>query len=754
MIEAFAGPSACITAQLVASPRQEPRTDSSWWSSLADLVLQPGVVETLLAITILAGVLLVWWRLARLVTGAKSRQALADYLLGVEQALHGDLKGAHRRLQRVVETDPENHYARLLFGKVLAELGRPEEAHTQHLYLQRAFGVESAENELLLAKSLLGAGMPREAAEAAERVLLRTPEHVAGWDFVYRSRLQCGDFEGASVAGRRLLELLRDGPRRSQLRSDLASTFAQAGNARLAKDDADGATVALQQARRLDERANAVPALAARLAARKDGVDATVRALLGDGSAGAQLPAVGASATTLPALTTPGPTRLPVATFAGLVGLERWSCRACGLPLPSATAECPRCGCPDPARLLEPTLVGSVGSPLHTMDAIDVNDAHVQRLVRSLVDGEGDERRAARVELLELRERAVEELLRQAWHRSGPAQEAAIDVLRAMGPAIAPALFASSDALEQSRLLPIGSRSPAALVGRIVQGFDRSALPHVGALFASARPDHRKILIDFFLGLADLAEFQIVLERFPPLEIVHRLNKTDDEVIRRFLEALPPGHFVAESLLLEPAFHRENALLRAIPGSAHPEVLRQVLLRRGASRSTTEALIEALGDGTLADHAEGLLVALGTPVLDHVLAAYTDLERAASERARLAAVLRSLGDASTGRLCASFGPEPTHLDDELRAILVAIGDGSVAGLHEAYGQSGWLERVSIGLISRHTNRRVQIIATLRTIGSARAVAALRTLVAQERDDNLRLRLQQALHDAEPHDGGR
>ncbi|MBL8748332.1 MAG: hypothetical protein JNK78_04175 [Planctomycetes bacterium] len=748
-----AGLAICRAAPLTGNGPQNRRADASWWSAFFDFVRQPGVVETLLAVTILTAVLFVWWRLARLVTGAKSRQALADYLLGVEQALHGDLKGAHGRLQRVVETDPENHYARLLFGKVLAELGRPEEAHTQHLYLQRAFGVESAENELLLARSLLGAGMPREAAEAAERVLQRTPQHVSGWDFVYRARLQCGDFEGASVAGRRLLDLLRDGPRRSHLRSDLARTFAQAGNARLANDDAEGAAVALQHARRLDDSAGEVPALTARLTARKDGFEATVRALLGDGSDAPQLPAIGARGAVLPA-TAPGPTRLPVATFAGLVGVERWTCRACDLPLPSATAECARCGCPDPARLLEPTLVGAIGSPLHTMDAIDVNDAHVHRLVRSLVDGEGDGRRAARGELLELQERAVEELLRQAWHRSGPAQEAAIDVLRAMGPAIAPALFAASDALEQSRLLPIGSRSPAALVGRIVQGFDRSALPHVGALFASARPDHRKILIDFFLGLADLAEFQIVLERFPPLEIVHRLNKTDDEVIRRFLQALPPGHFVAESLLLEPAFHREDAVLRAIPGASHPEVLRQVLLRRGASRSTTEALIGALGDDTLADHAQGLLVALGTQVLDHVLGAYTDLEISAGERARLAAVLRSLGSASTGRLCASFGPEPTLLDDELRAILVAIGDVAVPGLEEAYGQSGWLERVSIGLISRHTNRRVQIIATLRTIGSSRAIAALRTLVAQERDDNLRLRLQQALHDVDPPEGGR
>jgi HEAT repeat protein len=91
----------------------------------------------------------------------------------------------------------------------------------------------------------------------------------------------------------------------------------------------------------------------------------------------------------------------------------------------------------------------------------------------------------------------------------------------------------------------------------------------------------------------------------------------------------------------------------------------------------------------------------------------------------------------------------------LRAILKRIGDGAVAALQTAYGHSGWLEKVSIGLISRHTNRRVQIARALRDIGSPLAVKALLALLEPERDPNLRLRLQGCLHElgARDREGG-
>jgi hypothetical protein len=76
--------------------------------------------------------------------------------------------------------------------------------------------------------------------------------------------------------------------------------------------------------------------------------------------------------------------------------------------------------------------------------------------------------------------------------------------------------------------------------------------------------------------------------------------------------------------------------------------------------------------------------------------------------------------------------------------LVEIGDAAVPPLQAAYAHSGWLEKVAIGLLSRHTNRRAQVVFALRAIGSPAARAVLEGLLLTERDANLRLRLQEAL----------
>jgi predicted negative regulator of RcsB-dependent stress response len=722
---------------------------TSLWDSVLAFGREPGVVEVLLAVVLLGGVLLFWWRLASLVRNARARDALADYLLGVEQALHGDLDGAFTRLSRVVQHDPQNHYARLLLGKVLAERGEPEQAHQQHLLLKSAFGIDSAENDLMLAQSLLAAGLPQEAAEAAERALQKAPERSAAWDFVYRARLQHGDFEAAAAAGRRLLAAA-DGPRQKLLAQDLARTLAQAGGERLRRQDAAGARALLQESQRLGGGSESVALLAARLEAEQRG-PAAIAATLALQAGADSSRALVATAAQLPATRDHAAAGLPAPTLAGLVAPERWSCRACSVPLVDAVPECPRCAAKDPARLEEPRLCGELMSPSQTMDAIEANEAHLQRLVHQLLEGPDAARDQARGELLELRERAVTAVLRAAWHLAGNDQDRAIAVLRSMGPSIVPALFAASDELEQQRLLPIGSRSPAALVGRVVQGFDRTALPHFQSLFAGAKAEHRKILIDFFLGLADLGEFQLVLERFPPMEILHRLNKADAAVLRRFLQAVPAGHFVAETLLLEPTFYRDDQVLAAIPGAAAPEVLVGVLRRRGATRTLSKVLLEAVSDPALADVAERVFGELGPDALEHALAAFADPELAKADRTRLQRVLVRGGAAIVDHLIDSFGPEPTAFDDQLRDILIAIGEPAVPMLKAAYDHSGWLEKVSIGLISRHTNRRVQIVLTLYGLDSAAARAALHGLLQNERDHNLRLRLQQALH--EPPGGG-
>jgi hypothetical protein len=377
----------------------------------------------------------------------------------------------------------------------------------------------------------------------------------------------------------------------------------------------------------------------------------------------------------------------------------------------------------------------------------------------ALGDADAAEVAKSRRAVLAMGERAVPELLSQAWHGDERRRGAAVDLLRAMGPAIAPALFAASDALADAKLLPIGPRSPAALVGLVVQGFDRQALPHVQSLFSSARPEHRKILIDYFLGLADMGEFQLVLSRFPPHEILHRLNRCDGVVLRRFLAAIPPQHYLAEVLLLEANFAREEELLAALPQSAYPEVLERVLVRRGPSRSLVRALLARLLDAEYAELAPRVLVGLGEHVLDHLVPAFSDPEASAELRVALQRVLVRFGPAAALRLADAFGPEPTAIDDRLRAVLVAIGSAAAEPLAAAYAKSSWMEKFTAGLLDRHNNRRVQIVLSLQAIGGAVALDCLKRLRADERDANLRLRLEKSLFDLEQpcdgaNDGGR
>jgi len=627
---------------------------------LAELAQRPGLLETLLAGLVVGVGLLIWLRLLRVVDNVRNRQAIKDYLLGVEQALAGDLAGAHKRLARVLEADPENHYARLLFGKVLAGRGEPAQAHKHHLYLQRAFAIESVENDLQLANALASVGRPVEAADAAERAIRAEPGHVLAVEFVFRMRLQAGDHEAAASVGRRLMALADKAD--SALRADVARAFSEVGQQRLHRGDLGGARSALSEARRLADQTPEVRLFEARVDAARDGAAAVARRLLASQADGQepQLPMPVGQQSLVPAETV----KSALPALAPLLPEGRWRCNACGAGLVGAVARCPRCGAEGRAEVDEPALFVTVATPGYLVDAMEQNAAHVRRTVKSALQAEDNSQRAdARAVVLDLADKAVAELLAHACARHRATAQAAVELLQQLGPATTPTLLAAAEALEDQRVLPLVGSQIAAVTGRVLQGFDREALTHVEALFASARPSSRKILIDYFLGLGDPVEFQVVLERFPPLEILHRLNKSDEPVLVRFVQAIPPEHFVAEVLLLEPTFYRDESVLAAISGAKHPEVLEQVLLHRGPSQTLTEALLAAVGDAELRAVALRLLHSFGVRVLDHVLAAFVDRDRDAALRAHLARLLAGFGPAAVERLCRSFGPEPTSLDD-------------------------------------------------------------------------------------------
>ncbi len=708
---------------------------------LLDLAAQPGAVETIVALAIVLGLVLGWRSMVRQVEYVRSRSAIEDYLLGVEQALSLDLAKARERLERVIQQDPENHDARLLLGKVLIELGEPARAHALHLLLQRSFAVESAENELQFARALLATGRAQEAAVATEEALRTHAGHAALAEFAFRAHLQAGDCAAAAAAGKRALDLA-SADKKSALRSDLAFAEAQAGLSALRLGKPDDAQAALARARALAPDQHSVRLLEAQWHARRDGLQNVTRRLLAQPLATQTLPQPVLGGQWLPAL-------------APLLPAGQWRCRACGTGMPLETQCCARCGAEGTAEVMEPRMFRELAEPEHWMDAIEENDAHVRRTVQAAIaaaagpDGDRD-RHAALV----LGEKAVRELLEQACGRNTAGSQAAVDLLRQLGPGIVTAMFRAGDEMEDRRLLPIGQSQVAAVLGRVVQGFDRAALPQIEALFSAARPQSRKVLIDYFLGLADLAQFALVLAHFPPLEILDRLDKVDAAVLQRFLQAVTPGHVVADVLLLESAFYRDRELLAAIPGAKHPEVLEQVLVRRGPQSSLVRLLVGAIDDDALGPIAERVLTAFGAAAHEHVLSAFVDRDRDAPVRARLGSVLVAGGPDAVPLLCGSFGPESAAIDDDLRSVVIRIGEPAIKPLVDAYARPSVLERITMGVFGKSLNRRAQIVRSLLGIGGAKALHALRALREVESADDLRIRLDQAIHQLErDHAGG-
>ena len=734
---------------------QDPASAPSLWQWLWDASQSKGVLETLVATLVAVALLIVWWRLSRLGDRIKNRAFLRDYFLGIEQALQGDSAGAEERLERVLAADPENHFARMLLGDVMLALARPEKAHGHHLLLRDSFEVGGARNALGLGKALLAAGRPGEAADAALAGMGRDELDREAAEFAFRARLQAGDPVGAAEVGSRLLSMRT---RRQSatgsigldaegaLRNSIAAAFSAAGAARLAAGDRGAATQWLQRAMAAGGADSQVALLQARIEHSADLPQVAAERLLG-------FHAVDAGSRDIPARTD---TTLPKAWLERITRLwpeGRWRCGACRASLVAEAVRCPRCGAEGKSSPDEPLLFDPVDSPDRLADALEANAAHVRRACRTALDVAvgADHHEAARRSVIELGARAVPELLPHAIG-SGERSVRAVELLRELGPGCTPTLFAVAEEIEDRRILPDGG-STANAVGRVVQSYGRDALPYVRPLFASARASSRKILIDYFLGLADMEEFQSVLQRFSPVEILSRIGKADDEAMLRFLRAVEKDSFVVDVLLADPMFERDVDVFRAITGAAHPEALEQLLVRRGPSRALLTVLLEALEQDRESGPAFRILAAAGQQATDALVGALVDPERGERSRGSVAELLVRIGSPCVDRLCAYFGSEASESDDALRATLARMGDAAIDAIQEAYMRPGWVELVTIGLVGRGGHRRRQLVFALREIGTPKARVTLAGLRAREQDQDMQLTLDEALHRIGRHERG-
>lgn len=705
---------------------------------LAALSAEPALVVLLLVTVVGTVAALVLVRLRRLVRAARTRAAIEDYLLGVEDALACHWVSARERLGRVVQLDPENHGARALLAEALTALDDATAAHEHYVMLRTSFGIRSPRVLVGYVRTLLAVD---RAAEALRVVGER--EWPQGDLAALRLRLQvelrAGSADAVVATASQLAARLAPGPEGDAVRETLARAQLQAGAARARRGEAAAAA----QARRA--AASALAALnhprAAATRVRLLGAEAMPAATTpGNATAASTNTAVVVRADEVFALVSPGSPAGLLRELAYDAATAPYACRVCGTVAVRAATECAQCGAREMVALREPGLQADLPSAAAAADAIEENDAHLQRLLEQALEGNGE----AQGEIQEVGVRAVPLLFARAV-RDGAARPRLMAWLEASGAeAVEPLLSAYEQ--ERETLVEGDPRRDLAadLVGRAMQAYGRAALPALQARLRSEDHDWRKIVVDFHLGLDEPEELAALLDSYPPVEVIQRLNAAHPERLQKWLANLPERGFLAEVLLVQPMFRRAEDLLRAAALAKSPAALLGVLTRRGPSHELASFAVGHLDDPAIGEVCALLLRSYGAAAADALLAGYLEVERKPVTRSRARDLLVELGSAVVPQVCLCIGASPARLDDGVVDLLIAFGPAAVDRLRDAYAKRNLLERVGGRLVRRYNHPRNLIVKVLARIGGPAARAALTALRATETDTNLKLRLDQAL----------
>lgn len=749
-----------IAAQDAAAPVQGPPpsvqevTDAAvergFWRTVLDTLEDPTVLE-IGAITLLVlALVLAFWSLRRNLRKLQGRRLLVKYLDGVQAQSAGDPELAAKLLHEVVEVDPENLGARLAYGEALSQLGRSAEAHEQHVEAQESFGASGPGIEIALIAQLRAAGEVHEALERAKRALEKFSKNEAILRLAWEVRSEAGLYEAALEVGRKL------STRRSDplLRAGLASVAVQAGMRCLARKDREGAERLFREALGYEpQHAEAQSGLellsgdarAALLPRALASSDAPLALPVPDPSARARL-----VETAAPGGEAPGQRRLA----AILSFFPDARCANCGASRVAAEAMCGACGSVGPAIFGEDGLDEELEDPALAIDEIEENDRWFTRLADALRRGDDSVHRA----LLEGGERAITPILRVAIaSASNPELEALLVQLGRLHPG---ALLEARDtlAIESKRVLEGGRqllerasglpsrRSVDDVLAPVFLSLGEPARDAIAEVLAQptkiADRGVRGLVLDWFVGLADLDAFQELGRRFAPVEIVRRLNHTPADALVPLFETMPAGRsFLRDAILLDPALDRPRALVRAAlrAGSRDAKALvrwRELFAARGPGQRVLGHLVSALRTPERAHDASTLLEGFKHEALEQMVSTFADPDVEPAQLEVLARLIQSTGQDGAEALVRCFSSSPSEADDRVIEVIASIGKPAISKLESAYrGKVGWLGAIGAKrFLARHP--RGCIARAIAAISHRSAHRALERLASWESEPDL------------------
>jgi len=225
----------------------------------------------------------------------------------------------------------------------------------------------------------------------------------------------------------------------------------------------------------------------------------------------------------------------------------------------------------------------------------------------------------------------------------------------------------------------------------------------------------------------------------PAKEILQALALLDEESLAGLLaRARPEGAFVRE-VLTDRTFANGALLVTHLSTSAGGTVA-TVLARRGFDPEVYLALLVTHARGGCSDALlESVLTGFGPAVVDHLVASILDPATTFATLPALEKSARVLGPACLPKLAESLTGDETPEQERVTRLLLSFGEEAVETLAEQYeraGRAGLLPRAR----TRATQRKRKILDLLADIRGKRVKRALKPLVKEETDPDLRLRL--------------
>ncbi|MHC4471279.1 MAG: tetratricopeptide repeat protein [Planctomycetota bacterium] len=707
----------------------------------------------------------------------------ARILLGDACRELGDLSEAHKHHYQVAEVFgqdlPRN---RLSLGKDLLAMGRSEEAVPHLAKAAEADPDDRVAAELLLS-ALLEAGHLRKAVslakrlsegldgEEAERARRR---HATVLALAGRESVEQGDVR---EGGQLLRSALKLNPSLVAPRLEIVRAAYLHGSPRAAEKELlahlkemsklaeDGGIVfeppasplrpaALPRAAAAPDEAPA-PALAAPAAgalpppdAGEAGVPAGALAAPAEAVA-SSVPAVAVPSATLPRGPADGLPDAPAAVEAGalvrtlLPRQATYLCGVCGRAEVVFSEVCPGCGEFGTLLAADETPLVPVSGMREILDEVQENRAFIRSLVRRAA--QGDELAAAR--LVRNGRRAVNAIFRELLRLPDSAR--LVRVLSDMGPEAVPAIiggYRKAHAFSAKRLVREGMRAFRSLddvVTRALAGMGEDVLPALDPLVESEEKDLVLLGLDVLIRLGRADRVEAMRLAVSSKEILDRLNSCPKEELGPFLDACPEEGFLADQVLVDRTFAAEEALVDALARPDNAKKMRRVLMSRGFSSRTYEALEAHWGEPALRTLVSDVVRSYGRSAADHLLKTYTTSTLPEETRENALRLFLDLGGEEVERLVERLSEGDSEMESAVLRIILAFGSRAVPALTRAYGKTGLLEKVGLNR-RRLLYRKTTLIRALGQIGSYDAVQGLRRIHEKEADPELKRKIRGVL----------